>query len=93
MRMRWLIATMVIVGASWGSGLEDVGENSVLGPDGLLATIVTFSDFVVIPYLVVVLTARGREREQIELPLIESVPNRLSQPGSPRMASGAQERR
>ncbi|MCW2786496.1 MAG: hypothetical protein JWP74_3013 [Marmoricola sp.] len=66
-RTRWLIATMAIVGACWGSGLDDVGDNWLLGPDGLLATVVTFAEFVVIPYLVVVLTAHGRQRERIEV--------------------------
>jgi hypothetical protein len=66
-RTRWLIAAMAIVGASWGSGLEDVGANWLLGPNGFLATLVTFAEFVVIPYLVVVLTARGRKREPNEI--------------------------
>lgn len=66
-RTRWLIAAMAIVGASWGSGLEDVGANWLLGPSGLLATLVTFAEFVVIPYLVVVLTAHGRTREPTEI--------------------------
>jgi hypothetical protein len=64
---RWLIAAMAIVGASWGSGLDDVGDTWLLGPSGLLATLVTFAEFVVIPYLVVVLTARGRQRDLVEL--------------------------
>jgi len=65
-RPRWLIATMAVVGAAWGSGLEDVGDNWLLGPSGLLATLLTFAEFVVIPYLVVVLTARGRQPERLE---------------------------
>jgi hypothetical protein len=62
-----LIAVMAIVGAIWGCGLEDVGDNWLLGTSGLLATLVTFAEFVVIPYLVVVLTARGRSREPVQL--------------------------
>ena len=64
---RWLIAAMAIVGASWGSGLDDMGDTWLLGPVGLLATLVTFAEFVVIPYLVVVLTARGHQRDIVEL--------------------------
>lgn len=62
-RTRWLIAAMAIVGAVWGSGLEDVGDSWLLGPDGLLTLLVTFAEFVVIPFLVVVLTERGRQSE------------------------------
>lgn len=60
-RPRWLIAAMAIVAACWGSGLEDVGSSWLLGPSGLLATLVTFAEFVAVPYLVVILTARGRQ--------------------------------
>jgi hypothetical protein len=63
---RWLIAAMAIVAAGWGSGLEDVGNNWLLGPSGLLATLVTFAEFVAIPYLVVILTARGRQPTSVE---------------------------
>jgi hypothetical protein len=59
---RWLIAAMATVGAGWGSGLDDVGNNWLLGPTGLLATLVTFAELVAIPYLVVILTARGGPR-------------------------------
>ena len=64
--LRWLIAAMAIVAAGWGSGLEDVGNNWLLGPSGLLATLVTFTEFVAIPYLVVILVARGRPRASVE---------------------------
>jgi hypothetical protein len=66
-RTRWLIAAMAIVGASWGSGIDEVGDSWLLGPSGLLATLVTFAEFVMIPYLVVVLTAHGRRPEPVEL--------------------------
>jgi hypothetical protein len=65
-RTRWLIAVMAIVGAIWGCGLDDVGDNWLLGTSGLLATLVAFAEFVVVPYLVVVLTARGRKRQPVE---------------------------
>jgi hypothetical protein len=67
-RTRWLIAVMAIAGAIWGCGLDDVGDNWLLGTSGLVATLVAFAEFVVIPYLVVVLTARGRKRKPVELP-------------------------
>jgi hypothetical protein len=57
---------MASVAAGWGSGLEDVGSNWLLGPDGLLATLVTFMEFVTIPYLVVILTARSRQPSPAE---------------------------
>jgi hypothetical protein len=67
-RTRWLIAVMATLGAIWGGGLEDVGDNWLLGTTGLIATLMAFAEFVVIPYLVVVLTSRRRTREPDELP-------------------------
>src|SRR6195952_1686928 len=49
---RWLIAAMAIVGAGWGSGLDDVGKKWLLGPTGLPPTLVTFPALVAIPPLV-----------------------------------------
>lgn len=81
-RTRWLIAVMAIVGAIWGCGLEDVGDSWLLGTSGLLATLVAFAEFVVIPYLVVVLTARGRKREPVELPPAGRAARQIA-PGQP----------
>jgi hypothetical protein len=72
---RWLIATMAIVTAGWGSGLEDLGNNWLLGRSGLLATLVTFAEFVAIPFLVVILTAHGRQPDPVE----ESPPARAEE--------------
>ena len=65
-RTRWLVAVMATLGAIWGC--EDVGDNWLLGPNGLIATLTALAEFVVIPYLVVVLTGRRRRRDLDELP-------------------------
>lgn len=40
---------MATLGAIWGGGLEDVGDNWLLGTTGLIATLMAFAEFVVIP--------------------------------------------